>query len=257
MDSPSPVEYPETVHFYGRVLPRLTSISIHRIANIRWNVPERDLSMLLLVQVKDSQIHVTMHLNKYRPEQIRMLYNFAFDVSRTAVELVAFTKGWGLSVGLSKFVGPDGEREIGVLMHEHLSPLCTSYDLEHGFNEVWAIVQGDKELFGILNDLVASITTPHVSVVNCARAIDGIRNLISTKKNDWAAMHKALWVDAPYLMFISEHSKGPRHGNRGYVDGPTVDTLLQRSWSVMNRFLEYRKRKGIDLPESEFPTLTG
>jgi hypothetical protein len=179
-------------------------------------------------------------------------------VSRTAVELVAFTKGWGLSVELSKFVTPDGvEREIGVLMHENLSSLCTAYDLTHDFNNVWAIVQGDKELFGILNDLISSITTPHVSVVNCARAIDGIRNLISSKKNDWAAMHRALRVDAPYLMFISEHSKGPRHGNRGYVDGPTIDTILERSWSVMNRFLEYRKRKCTDLPESEFGILVG
>jgi hypothetical protein len=240
------------------VLPRLTSISIHRIANIRWNVPERDMSLLLLVEINNSQIHVTIHLNKYAPEQIRVLYNFAFDVARTAVELVAFTKGWGLSVELSKFVGPDGTRELGVLMYENLSPLCTSYDLANGFEEIWAIVQGDKELFGILNDLIASITFPHVSVVNCARAIDGIRNLISTKKNDWSSMHKALRIDTAYLRFISEHSKGPRHGNRGYVDGPTVNIILERSWIVMNRFLEYKKRNCTDLPESEdFPILKG
>jgi hypothetical protein len=258
MAPPEAEQYPVTVHFYGLVLPRLTSISLDRIRRVRWNMPERDLRLHLLAEIKESQIHIEIRANKYALELFAVFHKCAFDVSRTAVELMAFTLGAGLYVELVDFVGPDGIRKpMGCWTYPNLSRLCTSYSLENGFERMWEVVQVNQDIFGVLNDLIASITTPHVSVVNCARAIDGIRHLISAKKNDWAAMHQALRVNAPYLMFISEHSKGPRHGNRGFVDGPTVNTILERSWMVMNRFLEYRKRNCGDLPESEFPTLTG
>jgi hypothetical protein len=68
-------------------------------------------------------------------------------------------------------------------------------------------------------------------------------------------MRDSLNIDQPYLEFITEHSKGPRHGDvKGSTFSATRETI-KRSWIVMNRFLEFRKRGNRPLSLSEFPLL--
>jgi hypothetical protein len=91
------------------------------------------------------------------------------------------------------------------------------------------------------------------------RAIEALAQIISPgERNDnkrWIKLRDALNLSKPYLMVITEHSKGPRHGN--YFEPRTVpdEDIRMRAWTIMNRFLEYRKRGAIGLPLSEFPLL--
>ncbi len=227
---------------------------------VAWKIKERGLSLHFQVEIERSQIHLTVNANTYSPDDIAVLYKHALDIARTVVELAAFKKGYGVFVLLSRFVDPDGvSKELVLGCNENLARICTAFDLTDGFPQMWRIVQLSPAIFAILNDLIASITVPHVATVNCARAIDGIRQLIGgsgTDKQQWSAMRQTLRVDREYLQFITDRSKGPRHGNRLYLDGVAVTEIVERSWTIMNRFLEYKKSGDKPLPAS-FPELHG
>ena len=68
-------------------------------------------------------------------------------------------------------------------------------------------------------------------------------------------MRRRLNLSKSYLDFIVDTSKGPRHGDRSYIDQPTLNEVIKRSWIIMNRFLECRLREGEALPSLEFPEL--
>lgn len=203
------------------------------------------------------------------------LYKRALDLTRAAVDLLAFATGQGLVVVLDHFTNPDGR--ISPLMFENgsLAPLCTAFRIatsdDTSFREVSRLVMADPNMFMALNDLIAAITYPHQAPVNCARAMEAVRNCITPpadpppakpreqsaeRDKAWARMRQALCVDETYLRDITNTSVGPRHGHRKSIPGPQITTILEKSWQVMDRFLEYRKRGDKDLPQSEFATLS-
>jgi len=71
----------------------------------------------------------------------------------------------------------------------------------------------------------------------------------------WAKMRSALNLTEEYLKYITDLSKGPRHGERTRIEGESTTEITRRSWIIMNRFIEYRKRGNQDLPTSDFPLL--
>jgi hypothetical protein len=110
-----------------------------------------------------------------------------------------------------------------------------------------------------LNDLIISVTLPHHAAVNCARAIDGIRNLMvpagGDRKQSWLLMRQNLNVAESYLTFLTNVSIAPRHGDRTHIPGSVVTETVERSWIIMDRFLEFRKRGNCPLPIDRFPLL--
>ena len=68
-------------------------------------------------------------------------------------------------------------------------------------------------------------------------------------------MRQKLNIELEYLSFITEESRGPRHGDRFKGTPTAYKEVLKRSWNVMNRFLEYKKRKDKQLSLSTFPLL--
>ena len=99
----------------------------------------------------------------------------------------------------------------------------------------------------------------HVAPVNCARAMDRIKHLIaspgSTDAQAWRQMREALHIDEDYLKFITEASKGPRHGRPGHTPGIETTEATRRAWSVMNRYFEFVKRGRTPLATHQFNIL--
>ena len=58
-----------------------------------------------------------------------------------------------------------------------------------------------------------------------------------------------------YLRSITDYGIAPRHGDHQFVATDQVRVIACRSWIVMNRFLEYKKRGSQPLPLAEFPLL--
>jgi hypothetical protein len=70
-------------------------------------------------------------------------------------------------------------------------------------------------------------------------------------------MRDVLNLDLDYLKLISDASTNPRHGVPERAGGLLCSEVVLRTWNVMNRFFEYRKRGNVPLPLAEFPLLKG
>jgi hypothetical protein len=150
------------------------------------------------------------------------------------------------------------------LRYEHpiLSQYCTSYgltpDRSRDLAEIFNLVTTDTALFRALNDLIEAITMPHIALINCGRVMDNIRRQIVPKLDGtkaWEAMGAELNMSRPYRKFISDHSTGPRHGDSTFVPGSISAEVVKRTWIIMDRYLEYRKRGKKALTSPQFPEL--
>jgi hypothetical protein len=249
-----------TVHFLGSVRPTVLEVSVGHKPVVKWEAPEIGLTMEFTNHIEKSQVDVECKLNRYRPDDLVHVYMRALDLARASVNVVAFALGWGLTVVLDTFVDPNGVKSVIAPKDDSLASLCTAFTPTKGFDEVHAMLLLEPALFMAFNDLIAAITEPHVSTVNCARAIEGLKHLIASPgsgdKQAWAQMRQALQIDKDYLMLITDNSIESRHGNRVHVAGTVTTEVTRRSWIIMNRFLEYRKRGNLQLPTAEFPLLT-
>ncbi|MFZ0632431.1 MAG: hypothetical protein WA399_14170 [Acidobacteriaceae bacterium] len=257
---------PQTVFFLGRVLRETDAlkITIRDLPSAHWEEVSIGLVMDFSVKIENSKVAVECQVNRYQPTDLPYLHVRAFDLARAAVDILAFSRGWGLTVWIDSFTDPSGVETPLLCQMPQLAALCTAFDLTPGTgntDDVWRLVVSEPALFMALNDLIASIALPHHAPVNCARAIDGILRMMipagSDPKKSWPFMHQNLNVDRKYLEYITDQSTGPRHGDRSHIPGPDVNITVERSWNVMNRFLEFRKRGNQPLPLAVFPLLAG
>ena len=172
----------------------------------------------------------------------------------------------GFIVIFETLILPDGHPHEIQFADPSLPPLCTAYNVgladENNFLSLLRMVIAEPNLFLALNDLIETMIFPHVALVNCGRVIDGIRRMITppgsglSRTQEWLAMHSALNISRTYQEWISEKSSGPRHADRSFEPESVVREVQQRTWAIMNRFLEYRKRGNTLLPIANFPLLT-
>jgi hypothetical protein len=132
----------QTVHFLGRVLPPECDISIGYDPVIHWNEPALlDFEPAFVVRIKNSRVDVECMLNEFRVERYISLHIRAFDLARAAVDLVAFSTGYPLTVIFTTFVHPDGKQEPLIGLNPGLAPLCTAFRInapstDKSFDEV-------------------------------------------------------------------------------------------------------------------------
>jgi hypothetical protein len=71
----------------------------------------------------------------------------------------------------------------------------------------------------------------------------------------WGIFQTNLRISRDFRELITDTSKGPRHGDRTYIEGATTIEITKRAWQIMDRFIEYRRRRNQPLPEADFPLL--
>ena len=250
----------DIVRFLGRVLPPGFNVSVFYEPQIDFHDPVRGGPATFIVRVKDSAVDVECRVEKFDASNYIYLHNVAFDLARVAVDLLAFSTGFALSTTFEYFVHPDGTQEALAPRMPELAALCTAFRSgDDSFNEVFRLVAIDIELFMALRDLIESISTPHIGPINCGRVLDAIRRMIAPgaePRKAWPAMQVALNISAPYQKWITDLSADPRHADRSYITGVDAVMATKRTWAIMNRFLEYRKRGSKPLTDPEFPALT-
>jgi hypothetical protein len=255
------------VRFLGRVMPAAVAISFDNIPQARWEAQEIGLQMAFTVRIVQSAVEVEIEVNRYIPDDLPHLFIRANDLARTCVDTVSFAMGWGLTMYFETFITPDGASLTLMNQNYPLAGLCTAFRFPPvspqdriDFQQVLLLVMGDPALFMALNDLIQANSVPHQAPTNCGRVLDGLRKLItpgSEPKQGWPIFRAAIQADEAYTSFITEHSKLPRHGDRSYISGVITTEIVKRTWIIMNRFLEFRKRGNQPLPLAEFPLLVG
>lgn len=240
-----------TVHFLGDVLPGSANISIPHDISVSWEDREIDLRMVFRPRIIESSIDILCEVSRWDQGVVTPIYMRALDLCRASVDVVGFAMGWGLTVHLHTLVDPMGNASSLFFNDPRIPKICTAYSLATDFGEVLKMVMEEPTLFMAFNDLIAAISVPHASLVNCARAMDRIKHLLSspgtTDREAWAAMRSVLRIDEAYLKYITDASAGPRHGRPGHISGEITREVTVRAWAVMNRYLEYR-RAGNSLP---------
>lgn len=253
-----------TIHLLGRVLPEVARID-GQLPELDWKWEEENISLHFRVKISQSSIDVQCDLPIYKPEYITELHKRGSDVARIAVNLICFSTGFGLTTVIETLIAPDGVRSTILPQDLSLASLCTAYGLGAAPNAdldtVAQLVLVEFPLFRALHDLIESITTPHVATVNCGRVVDSIRRMItpvgtSSDQQAWVAMQTALNIARTYLQPVTNTSTGPRHGDPAFIPGTVATDVTHRAWTVMNRFLEYRKRSNVTLTAPHFPLLT-
>lgn len=247
-----------TVHFMGYIEPK----NLHLVMEGLSSYLSEDLSTgartKFTLAILDGTVSVECEVDSFSPDDVSHLANQAGDLARAAVDLLSFIHGWGLSVHLDTIIEPDDSEHTSMNKIEKFNGLCTAYSHED-IGDMYQMLFMEPAVARCLNDLIIAVSVPHAAPINCARVIDGIRELISPGKRKgpagWLALQEALNCEEAYLQFISKTSTGPRHASPAWINSQTQEELIARSWTIMNRFLELKKRKLTKLPMSELALL--
>ena len=252
--------------FRGTVRPPVFHLNLLGLPRIRYAWPEQNLTVDFTIEIKESKLEVKCDATRFVPnEHLSMLAMHAYDLSRAAIDCFCFYHGIGLTVFLEIFVDPDGNKTALTPRSEEVGGLCTAFDLapsNNGPNNLDAMIRifvSDRLLLLALNDLAVSISQFNLAAINCARAIEALRTSMTPPDIDrakgWPIMRENLNLTKEYVSFVTGISEGPRHGNRRAPAEGRQAEIISRSWKIMNRFLEFRKRGSVPLPKSEFPIL--
>ena len=175
--------------------------------------------------------------------------------------------GVGFTVTWDTIKRPDGVSEPIAKYNPELGALCKSYKFppQHSidskeFMRVVNIVTAEPNLMGAMMDVADTLANFHQTPTNCGRALDGIKKSIAPGLEPgagWGVLQSLLRISKPYREYITKRSTDPRHGDRT-VDIPPneISEILRRTWKILDRYIEFRKRGGQPLPENEFPELT-
>ena len=247
--------------FLGRVLPSGTQIGIHNAPTIRLPIRNLSYTVDITTEADNSSVRVTCDLPiAFKLEHLINIYIDVVILVSGMVNLAAFTLGAGVVLCLDRWIDPDGnELEISI-NDPNLPQYCTSFSGDT-FQKVLNLLVAEPYMHMGLTDLILGQYFPNHALINCARAVEGIRHMIvghgTDPKKAWPIMCDLLNIDRSYIQPITENSTKPRHGNVVIVDGVTVQLVSQRSWVIMDRFLHYRLGGNQKLPLVQFPLLQG
>jgi hypothetical protein len=203
--------------------------------------------------------------NRYEGDDFGPVYIRAMDIARSHVNVLAFASGITAIVVLHSVIDPSGKKDISIIADPSVVANCTALRVTSAVEDqerlktVINLFATEPALFMALDDLIVSVWLPHISMINCGRALDGLRKIMeppgASVDTSWTTIRQNLNLSKPYLKLISDTSTDPRHGDRTHIPGTTVNEVLGRTWAVMSRFIEFRLRGNKPLPESEFPLL--
>jgi hypothetical protein len=247
------------ITFLGTVHPIALQLTAQSHRSYKCNIAEIDLNIDCSIFIFNNAINVVCEVDRYSESETAYVLKEVAYLSRAFVNSIAFQSGNGVTIAFDGLIAPNSDR-IGFLNTDpRVASLCTSYNINENLGEVMDLVMREPGFAVALDDLVNAISSPRTVPVNCARSVEALRHLFSTvgapRQQAWAAMRSALQISEEYVSLITSHSVAPRHGDVSGVDAAAVTSILQRSWTIMDRFIALRRRGLSQLPSGEFPVL--
>lgn len=237
-----------TVEFHGFVIPREKTLNARGVLN--WN----DVIVgTLTYHIREAIVSVKFELESVGPGVFDYAYTLAFYHVRAVINAISFSSGIGFTLILENGVQPDHEPGPIAIYKPELAAIS-------GFSsqEVVDAFTKERKLMKPLSDLADALLYPLDAFVNCARCIDGLCHLISSEKKRekrWASLRGNLNLTKEFLFFVTDGSAELRHGDTPAQSLADIQEATTRTWKVMTRFLEYRKRGDVPLPVSDFEIL--
>jgi hypothetical protein len=256
------------VHFYGALHPRHYRLNSAQAFGSNWGNADLGFPLIMEAKIVDSAFEVACILPKFEESMIGTLLARSGNLIRAFSDTVSFATGIGFTVTWDTIKRPDGVTGPIQKYNPELGDICKSYKFppqntldSAEFMRVLNLVTAEPNLMGAMMDMADTLANFHQTPTNCGRALDGIRKSIALGVEPgaaWDILQNMLRVSRPFRQFVTDRSTNPRHGDRiGGPDGPTNQEIMRRTWQIVDRFIEFRKRGSVQLPEAEFPELTG
>ena len=193
-----------------------------------------------------------------REEIISQYRHTALELATTALNIVCFAEGMGLTLYLDRCVWPDGKEEITLPGDDRLKSLVSITNID--IPVMSAMLAGDQQLSRPLNDLILAITWPNAAAINCARAVEGLRHHMNPNEGDkrgesWKRFQEQLNISQAFRTSITEISTQPRHGNTTFIPSKDTEDAIMKSWTIMNRYFHYLALGKIQLDPNIFELL--
>ena len=257
------------IHINGRVFPEGMKVNTGRLGSVLWIEEGNASPVRFNINIASSIIDVECIVESYDPQDEKSLLLIrAFQFARSVVDCLAFISGSGLQIIFDSLVEPDGHIQNILFSNENLSSLSRTFrplemSGDRSFPAMFALVGSEPELFLALNDLIAAISMPGLVAINCARSLEGLRELLLPVDADdkrglaWELLRHVLNLNRSYTDYITKASIAGRHGSKIAVPGEAETTIiLERMWTIMDRFLAFRKGNSMPLSEIHYPILS-
>jgi hypothetical protein len=251
------------MRFTGRVLPPATLVNFptHKLM---WDLSEYKIPVTITFKVSISLSVIDVEcLNPTTATYgVDIYFARAMDLLRAATSLLSFSSGQYFYPDLDTVHFPDGRSAKIVLANRTVATLCTSFNPDNDDAQlVSEIVFSDLRLMLALRDLIDSQINPHLTAINCARVVDTIKHLITpvsgiSENQKWKNMHSCLNTTESYIKHITTSSREHRHGKSDPKTGDELTEIIKRTWTVMDRFLLYKKQGDARLSKDAHPLLS-
>jgi hypothetical protein len=195
------------------------------------------------VSFDGANVTVDVVLNYEPREEIISQYrNTALELATTALNIVCFAEGMGLTLYLDRCVWPDGKEEIPLPGDDRLKSLVSITNID--ISVMSGMLAVDQQLSRPLNDLILAITWPNAAAINCARAIEGLRRHMNPNEGDergksWERFQEQLNITQAFRTSVTKLSIQPRHGNASFIRSEDTEDAIIKSWKIMNRYFHY------------------
>ncbi len=262
-----------TVKFLGNIQPDFLVKSFNDSEKLSWYDPHPQININFTLNIRGSDFEIVCQLDNWETHFIDNVHKRSYDFISSYLDLITFFTGDPLYAFITHYVNSDDVKTEFAIRNPHLSQFCTVYSSnqsQESYFKIRNIVRTDPRVFLVLRDLCHSIRSHHDILIGCARSIDGIRLLIwgmDTKSRrdtslSWNKLRVTLRISEQYLKLITDSSISYRHGSKDFTPGDIVGEVVERSWIVMNRYLEFRLRNtdqtlenSHPLPNDTFPVL--
>lgn len=157
-----------TIHFIGRVVPSSLDITISDLPKVDYRSAKSGLEAHVVLTINNSSVDVACSTNRYTSDDLELIHKVAFDLARAAVDVIAFSTGYALTVVFDKFIDPGGVESLFFVSNPSVAPLCTAYlptskDSPSSLGAITSIVFREPPLFMALDDLIGAISLHHLS----------------------------------------------------------------------------------------------
>ncbi len=253
----------DKIVFLGKVFPERLKVSLKTDFTINYQINEINVPMEFQVEINEAAIRATCIVENYKPEWLSWLYNYALDFSRAQIDIVGFARGGAFEISFERAeLPPNGNITDLAFEVKELSNICLAFDINNGtqFSEVLRIILKNPNDFLAFSEASLALRHPNQRMAACARAMERVRNSISPHESlegkSWETMRNVLQIDRAYIQAITDASREHRHGRLEFKTGGENEEILKRTWTILNRFIIYRKGGSSALLSSQYPTLT-
>jgi hypothetical protein len=254
----------------GKVEPPWYSFDLEFEPQVSYRIEEADIDLKATIAIKKSVITITCETNRWSEEVLAWILQYVHDWAGSIINLFTFSAGMVLHFHLDRCEYPDKTDHPLIGRGPDLAAIATACKVtdDQGrvhvdMRDLMKLVVTNPTLMLALHDLTSAVRHGNNSLTNCGRAVDGMRKALwgkdevsdAERKQSWEKLRNTLNVSQPYLETITSASTNPRHGSSAYIPAATRQDILRKSWTIMNRFLQYRLSGDLPLAAADYPTL--